>query len=618
MFKLEKLTLKDKVDYLLFLSIPLVSLFMIEYAARGSLFSVISWPVHEPLQFFASLLLFYGLYLFLWANLNNRGVAALSYSIIWILIAAVAGCKRVILGTTLMPWDILTGTDVASLFGGISLSQLGFLTNPVFLILLAINLFMIIKISLTQKGKHLKVRWCNLLTVLCCIAVAAVFFTLPKADPADSAGVCDKDGYIRGFIVSAQVWAKMDDTDAIASALENSDSAYDFTAAAATTDVRPNVIFIMSETFSDVTLLPNLTFSEDPLPNFHALAKSCPSGNIVSPVYGGLTDNVEFEVMTGFSMKYFPYGTSIFDGNVKQEIPSIPLYFKNLGYESIALHPNSEAFFNRNVIYPLLGFDDFVSLEDMPDIKIKGQYPSDDSFADYIISTYKNAKKPVCMYDISVQNHWPYTTDNYYETYDIGVSSSKELDAESMKAIQNYTQGIHDADASLKKIIDYFNTVDEPTVVVFFGDHLPALTDEFGVYKKLGYVDGSLGMEAYLNGLEGTANENAFIEYQKMFKTPYLIWNNYDAEMGKGETMSANYLGVYTMSEIGLPLPPFYNFMLDYAKQLPVNRYFLSIDAGGRPFKETPAIYSNYETVYRNVQLDMMLGEQTKWDLFEF
>ena len=111
------LSLKDKVNYVLFFSIPLISLVMIEFAARDSLISTIAWPLAEPFAFLASAVLFYAVYIFLWANIYYQGITALVYSIIFIIISCITGCKREVLGIPFMPWDIKSGGSFSELLG---------------------------------------------------------------------------------------------------------------------------------------------------------------------------------------------------------------------------------------------------------------------------------------------------------------------------------------------------------------------------------------------------------------------------------------------------------------------------------------------------------------------
>lgn len=615
MFRIRKFPAIDKFD-ILFFSIPLLSLIMIEYASRGSVIDIVYWLIESPVSFLISLILFYSVYIFLWANLNHRGAAAITFSIIWLALSCVIGNKREILGTTLAPWDITVGSNAAKIIENVNPSQLTFFFDWVFIVVLAVNIAIAVMILIFQKGKYLKVKNCNILTVMTCVIIGTIILTLPNISLVEASASCDKDGFVRGFIENSKLWSKMNNPGSDPSAVSGNDTQYQFTSGKATSDIKPNVIFVMSESFIDITAIPNLTFSEDPIPNFHALSKEGVSGEMVTNTYGGLTDNVEFEVMTGFSMKYLPYQANSYTTIVKKPIPALPAYFKSLGYQTIAVHPYESAFFNRNTVYPLLGIDNFITLEDMPDARKKGIYVSDDSFADYVISEFDKSQHPAFMYNISVQNHWPYTTENYYKNYDIEVKSSNDLDKESMTALRNFTQGLHDADASLKRITDYFRTVKEPTVVIFFGDHFPSLTAELSVYKKLGFINEALSDTDF--GDKGIdAADKRFMQSQELFKMPYLIWSNYEMKEGKGKTLSASYLGINALSEIGMELPPFYNFLLDYSGKLPVNRYFILVDSSGMPLDEVPAIYRNYESVYQNVQNDILFGAQNNKELFE-
>lgn len=86
--------------------------------------------------------------------------------------------------------------------------------------------------------------------------------------------------------------------------------------------------------------------------------------------------------------------------------------------------------------------------------------------------------------------------------------------------------------------------------------------------------------------------------------------------MEKGKTLSANYLGIYAMNKIGLALPPFYNFLLDYSNRVPVNRHYLSIVESGVTYRRTPAAFDDYENIYKRIQYNILFGNQNKRDLF--
>jgi phosphoglycerol transferase MdoB-like AlkP superfamily enzyme len=176
-----------------------------------------------------------------------------------------------------MPWDIKSGSNVAGLLDSFNILQLKFLTNWIFLLAVAVNITIVVLIFIRQGAMYIKRPVCYIVSVVCIFAAIFILITLPKVGLADSASVYQKDGYVRGFIISAQLWAKTNDTDE--SGLSDDDQ-YKFTDKKATTDTKPNVIFIMSEAFWDVTKLPDVTFSEDPIPNLRALSKEGLSGKI--------------------------------------------------------------------------------------------------------------------------------------------------------------------------------------------------------------------------------------------------------------------------------------------------------------------------------------------------
>lgn len=232
--------------------------------------------------------------------------------------------------------------------------------------------------------------------------------------------------------------------------------------------VKPNVIFILSEAFWDVTKIPGISFEKDPLTNFRRFKKESTSGNLIAPTYGGKTQWTEFEVLTGNMIKFLPFGSMPYEQYIQKPLPSIVQEFKKNGYTTRALHTYEKTFFNRYKAYPFLGFDTFVGVEDLINPKYKGPFVSDDEFVNQIIDTLKHKKvDPLFLFGISMQNHFTYEGQKYPE-YDVKLSSSGNLSDKSMQILQNYTQGLSDADKSLGKLIDYVNSQKEPTVVVFF------------------------------------------------------------------------------------------------------------------------------------------------------
>ncbi|MBC7765012.1 MAG: LTA synthase family protein [Hyphomonadaceae bacterium] len=595
--------------YISFFALPLFGIFLLQYAVEGSIVHSLSIFTHHPVPFIYTLIFIYAAYGLLWTSTNRMHVTAFVFSVIFILFALVSGAKREILSMPLLPWDFAMGSGIAGLISFDQILHMKIFSN--FLLLFIIGLFVAISGLLFICLRDLRIE--KKPRILCLIGCLLLFMgaieAAPTAKVEQSPSACySNNGFLMGFVMNAKMMRTLnDDTPAYAEQIKK--GLENFPAIPATTDKKPNVIFVMSEAFWDPTLLPSIKFSEDPIPNFRALSKAYTSGMMVSPTYGGVTSNIEFEVMTGLSLKYLPYQVNAYVTNIKKPLPALPTYFKKLGYQSIGVHPYDKTFFNREKIYPMLGFDKYVTRDDMPDAVYKGAYISDHSFAKQIITEYEKAQKPIFMYNISMQNHWDYLKENYYPNYDVSINVWNKLDELEQIALKNYTQGIHDADKSLKMLTDYFQNVKEPTAIIFFGDHLPAITEQLSVYKKLGFSNAQISDSELYKGKK-MADEQSLVQSKNLFMTPFVIWTNYETPHTSGDVMSANYFGAYVLSSLGLEIPPFYNFLLDYKKKLPVNRHYLSVDAQGKATAKTPNEYLRDDALYQIIQKDVLFNNQ--------
>ena len=233
---------------------------------------------------------------------------------------------------------------------------------------------------------------------------------------------------------------------------------------------KPNIIIIMSESFWDPTSIESLEFGTDPMPTVRKYQK----GEILSPTFGGGTSNVEFEALTGFSNMFLPPGSVPYQQYIKNELPALPRYLNGLGYETKAVHPYPKWFWNREQVYKHIGFEEFKDIDGFKDPFYKGPFVSDEQVTKTIIEQTEQTEEPVFTYAITMQNHTGYNSDKYPE-YAVETHTPPEVDPVFNLLLRSYTQGISDADAALKQLIDYYETSDEPTLVVFFGDRLPAI-----------------------------------------------------------------------------------------------------------------------------------------------
>lgn len=324
----------------------------------------------------------------------------------------------------------------------------------------------------------------------------------------------------------------------------------------------PNVIAIMDEAFADLQAVGDFRTSEDVMPFYHSLTKNTVKGFSYVSVFGGQTANTEFEFLTGLSKAFVPASATPYQLYIKSFLPGLTTHLGNQDYQGmLAFHPFRANGYNRDHVYPNLGFSDFISLKDL-DVSASDKirnFVSDAADFQVIINQYEQAKKksnaPFYLFNVTMQNHSGYDQD--FDNLDMPISIEEKCDDPELK---RYLNLIHHSDTALKSLIEYFSKQEDPTVIVFFGDHEPGLSNE--VYSKI------LGK----NVEKLSAEEN-----MNLYKTPFPIWANYDIEEQENVNISMNYLSTLMLESTGMKLSPFNQFLLDIHKQIPVlttNGYF--------------------------------------------
>lgn len=350
----------------------------------------------------------------------------------------------------------------------------------------------------------------------------------------------------------------------------------------------PNIIVIMNEAFSDLSVLGDFETNEDYMPFLHSLMQegtpNTISGHLNVSVLGGNTANTEFEFLTGNTMAFLPQGSVAYQQYVKSNDYSIATYLKSKGYDTIAMHPYNASGWDRDKVYPLLGFDTFYSLKDWVNpVKIR-KYVSDQSCYDKIIELYeqKDANTPFFLFNVTMQNH-----SSYSEEYD-NFHPDITVEGTSSKILPNYLSLIKLSDQALENLIEYFSQADEDTIIVFFGDHQPSNSVAAPVWKINGRSGDSL-----------TEEEEAL-----RYKVPFIIWANYDIEAASNVETSANYLGGHVLRAAGLPLYDYRNYLSQLEGQYPVLTAIRAENAQGisTPVKDVKSTLQDYMTLqYYNI-----------------
>ena len=365
--------------------------------------------------------------------------------------------------------------------------------------------------------------------------------------------------------------------------------------------VTPTVIFLMSESFFDVTELEGVSFNSDPIPNFHRLEDEFSSGKFISNTYSGGTGYAEMEVMTGLCsclLKESDTLTSLPDERYNS-IPCISDVFGEYGYRKEFLHSYNSALYNRAFIYDAFGFDSVRFDDSFPDdAERSGGYISDMALAQEIISSYENkGEAPLMMFAVSMENHQPYTAGKYGAPCEAGVSSDL-LAADELACLDAYTQGLMNADRALGYLTDYFSDREEPVVIVFWGDHLPnlSLTDGSTVYQKVG---------RYSDADTTVWDPDTLMS---MLSTDYVIWSNYELPE-EDVTVGSAMLGLHVMKLLNFKLTGYYGWLGGYvADRYTMYRPRLFVDEMGNASRKIPEDYRSMMDRYAAVVYDIAYG----------
>ncbi|MCL1917614.1 MAG: LTA synthase family protein [Peptococcaceae bacterium] len=384
-------------------------------------------------------------------------------------------------------------------------------------------------------------------------------------------------GFLRGFALNVTAYFKKPTPPSVPPSLSGTYDSDDSDRAPSDGCKQVNVIVVLSESFFDMTRIPGLDLSEDPLPFFRTLHTRAVTGTLLVTPIGGGTCAVEAEFLTGTVGRHFNAARPFYYSLAKRPIPSLASYFKSFGYEAHAIHTYSKTFYNRDNALKNMGFDSFTGAEDMPGARKDGFYISDAELTKHIIQMYDKKAAPIFLFGISMENHQPYTPDKYPET---GIKVLNTGGFENRKGhrlkleAETYLHGLRHADCELRRLVEFVDTQKDPTVLLFFGDHLGAVGHELSFYRKLGYIGkGALSLE----------------DVTRMYSPEFLILSNYKRDVGHYELVGANFLPGFLLDYMEMPMFGLFSMLGDVFPHLRcMSRDDLYSDGSGRILVDLP------------------------------
>ena len=549
---------KKCVPYLFLIIIPVLNFWLLEWFTHNPFETMkpyVQW-MNVALFWFSALFLF---------GLTGRVSRALGIQTVFCIIYGLANYFVLeFRGAPIQPWDILSIGTAASVADNYEYKlDKDALTALIGLLALLVMEFFL-RAGFPRSGKKRRVWIARtalcLVTGLLCFGYTKMLhnedFVQKKLRLYDKlftpTTIQFKNGTVTAFLMELQYMSVEKPAG------YSEDSAKEALASYETADVperTPNIIVIMNEAFSDPAVLGQFSTNEDYMPFVHSLldgAEDTVSGLLNVSVKGGNTANTEFEYLTGSSMAFLPYGSIPYQQYIKDETPSMASWLSDFGYRTVAMHPYRAAGWDRNKVYPLMGFDEMYFEEFYEDSALVRKYVSDEADYEKLIRIYeqKEPGEPLFLFNVTMQNHSSYNDWADYDNFTPDITADG-IDSDVLSA---YLSLMKLSDQAIEELVQYFSEEEEDTVIVFFGDHQPTDSVINPILKLNGTTSSALSPE----------------EEADRYQVPFFIWANYDIEEESGLNISANYLASRTLDAAGLPKPGYFSFLTELEKQVPV------------------------------------------------
>lgn len=377
-----------------------------------------------------------------------------------------------------------------------------------------------------------------------------------------------------------------------------------------------NVIVIMNESFADLSEVCDNSGSEtkletdkEVLPYWNSIEsgiftdedgniETFIKGNALSSVYGGNTANSEYEFLSGSSMAFAPEGSVLYNGKITEDNSyTLVDFFNDAGYKTVGIHPENPGNWSRNSVYKYFGFDEIYFKSDFKGLSKEDYYRghvSDKAVYDKIIDMYETKEdgEKLFTFAVTMMNHGGYDHASFEPT----------INVEGDNIASEYLSSVNRADQDLKYLMDYFSTVEEETLIVFFGDHQPTMQSSFT----------SLYMG--INGLSTVE------DMQRMYTIPYMFWSNFEMNSDINESLtSINYLSTEMLDICGVRKSVFFEAIDNIREVIPAINAFGWYDNEGtfHDFKDVTDTditesEQKYLELYEHLVFNLLFDEESK------
>lgn len=535
------------ISWLLFVSVPPFCFYIVETLNKNSLIDDITF-VQGTLNivwYSVILLVFYFI-------IRRRAWASLATLLFSLFIGVCNHYILVFRGTTIFPCDLFSVGTAINVADGFDFTPDRLMIYCA--LLSALYIFALFRFPGGLQKDRLKKRIVIPVLAVICAYGYAFFNTdmLRVLDIYAQQWKTQANGFLLNFTVAVR-YSFVDEPEGYSlEEVKKTADSIKGNVAASSKNKPVNIIAVMNESFADYSIFDGFTASEDPLAYYHSLKENAIKGYTCVSVTGGGTANSEFEFLTGNTLAFLPPSTVAYQLYFNEDTPSSIDEFNALGYETAAFHPYLASGWNRPMVYKYMGFDKQLFKDEAVNKTTLRKYISDSADYETLYSLTEECEGDMFIFNITMQNHSGYSVawDNGESpVYATGEFENKDY----TKALNQYLSLLKASDNALKELIEHYKKVDEPTLIVFFGDHQPPLSNDF--YEDL-----------YGKKLDDRTPDEIMLHY----KTPFFIWANYDIEEEEGAEISLNYLMTKVFETADIPLTKYQKFLKSLEEEFPV------------------------------------------------
>lgn len=528
----------NKISVLLEMLGSILINYVIEAFSRHSVVAAWKYLVKTPEVFFYNAFMIFVTFTFVHL-VRRRVFARIMVSALWLLIGISNG---VMLMKRVTPFN---AQDLKTFKEGLSLFTNYFSVPELIVMVIGVSAFIIWCVLMLKYGGKYKGKMNRLVSLACVIASCAAysFVTNWAIDQrvvstyfGNIAFAYQDYGLPYCFCASLFNTGISEPNGYTEESIDDLGKGKDLTEVSEDAEVLPNILFVQLESFFDTSEFTDLQTSEDPLPNLRKMFQEYSSGYFKVPSVGAGTANTEFEVLTGMSLRYFGPGEYPYKTVLKDQVAeSAATALASFGYGTHAIHNNGGNFYSRAKVFNNIGFDSFTSKEFMNVLQLtENGWAKDDILLTHIQDALDSTEQQDFVFTISVQGHGNYPEEKLIENPRITVSG---LESEAKtNAWEYYVNQVYEMDEFAGNLVKMMEERGEPTIIVFYGDHLPTM------------------------GLEAKDMKSKYL-----YNTNYVIWDNIGLEK-KDRNIPSYQIMSEVMGRLGLHAGTVFNYHQDRRK----------------------------------------------------